>query len=151
MLRRYFWAAALMLLALLTAPAMMAQGNSPYNAEGTWIFHVHIDGAPPCECIQMLTFYSDGHLDGPGNDQFSGQVRGQWVRTGTGHAAMTFAQNNFNPDGSAGGVWVIKATMDIDQSGNATGLSTSQLLDNSGAVTFSATASFTGTKIVAGQ
>jgi len=147
MKRLVFTLAALILLAATFVP-VYAQSFGSQDVVGTWTFFVKIDGAPPCQCIQVARFRADGTIDGPGNDHFSGSVLGEWKKTGFNTVAFAFVQNNINADGSAGGVYVIRSTMNLNPTADlASGTSTFQVLDNSGAVTFSGTASFTGTKL----
>jgi hypothetical protein len=134
---------------VLSTPAVLpAQTFNTQDAVGTWSFFVTINGAPPCQCIQIGRMNADGTIDAPGNDQFTGQGFGQWKKTGYRDISFTILQNAFNPDGTAGGLSVIKGTMSLNStSDQATGSSTFQLIDNSGKVLASGTATFRATKL----
>lgn len=139
-------AAALLLCTAAFLPTAQAQGT--VDITGTWTFFVTINGAPPCQCIQIARLRADGTLDGAGNDRFSGTVFGTWKRTGANDARFAFVQNNINEDGSAGGEYVIRGSMSVNADGDsATGTSTFQLIDNNGKVQVSGTATFRATKL----
>jgi hypothetical protein len=142
------FAALVLLLAMALVPAAHAQTFGSQDVVGTWTFFVKIDGAPPCQCIVLIRLRSDGTLDTPGNDHFTGFGIGEWKKTGFNTVNFAFVQNNFNMDGSAGGEYVIRGTMNLNPTvDQATGTSTFQILDNGGGVMASGTASFTATKL----
>ncbi len=62
--------AALLLFTFVSVQGAHAQG--PFTTAGTWTFFVKINGAPPCQCIQLGNLKSDG--TGPnvflGDEQF---------------------------------------------------------------------------------
>jgi hypothetical protein len=138
-------------LVLATATAVTPAPAQVYSVDpaiGTWTFYVSINGAPPCQCIQLSRFRADGTLDGPGNDQFSGQALGEWKRSTFRDISFAFVQNSFNPDGTAGGVYTIRGTMTLNSSGDsATGTSSFTLVDNSGKVLATGTATFKATRL----
>jgi len=140
------FAAALMLTSV--APAVHAQNIGFQDAVGVWYFGIVLDGQPACQCIEITKFSADGTLSGPANDHFSGDYIGVWSENTRYSISATLAQNNINADGTAGGVYITKFTMNIDPSGTqASGTGTIQLLDNTGKVQFSDTYSFKGTKL----
>ncbi len=146
-LRRILLAATLA-AAIFTAPLAQAQEFGPDRAlVGTWYLFITIDGAPPCQCIQIDTFRSDGTLEGPSSDHQSGEQRGVWARTADGRYTYTILQNNINADGTPGGLFVIKVTMSVTAADTASGKFTFQVLGNGGAVQFSGTGSLTGKRI----
>ena len=130
-------------------PSAQAESSSAQDAAGTWTFFVTINGAPPCQCIQMARFLTNGGLDAPGNDHFTGQGLGEWKKTGSREVTFVIMQNNLGPDGSAAGLYVIRGVMHLNASGDTgNGSSTFQLIDNSGKVLESGTATFRATKLV---
>ena len=140
--------AALVLLVAALVPAAHAQSFGSQDAVGTWTFFVKIDGAPPCQCIVIIRLHNDGTLETPGNDQFTGYGLGEWKKTGFNTVSFAFVQNNFNMDGSAGGEYVIRGTMNLNPTADqGSGTSTFQILANGGSVVASGTASFTATKL----
>jgi hypothetical protein len=139
--------AALALLLTSFSPAMHAQSASS-DVAGTWYFFLTLDGQPACQCIEITKFSPDGTLNGPANDHFSGDYIGIWTQTGFHAVSASLVQNNINPDGTAGGLYITKFTMTIGTGGDqASGTGTVQLVDNTGAVQFSDTYSFKGTKL----
>ena len=144
-------AAALLVMTTL-APAGFSQGFNSQDAIGTWTFFVKIAGAPPCQCIQLARLRADGTAEGPANDHFSGAALGEWKKTGFREVTFTLLQNSIDKDGNTAGLYVIKGAMTLaDDGSKATGGSKFQMLDSSGAVTFSGTATFTATKLIVGQ
>ena len=138
--------AALLLFAAAFLPT--AQAQSPGDITGTWTFFITLNGAPPCECIQIARLRADGTLDGPANDRLSGAAYGTWKRTSATDVKFAFVQNNINADGTAGGEYVIRGTMALNSEGDSgNGTSSFQLVDNSGKVQFSGTAIFRATKL----
>lgn len=102
---------------------------------------------PYAKCIKITKFSPDGTLSGPANDHFSGDYLGIWTQTGYHSISATLVQNNTNPDGTAGGLYIVNFTMTIGTSDQASGTGTIQLLNNAGAVQFSGTYSFKGTRL----
>jgi hypothetical protein len=148
MKKMFLTAAAFLLAALSFQPTLAAQSFGNQDAVGTWTFFVTIAGAPPCQCIQLAQFYSDGSLIGPANDHFSGEGLGQWKKSGYNQVTFTILQNTFNPDGSAGGLYIIKGVMTLNPAvDGGSGTSSYQLIDNSGVVLASGTATFRATKL----
>ena len=140
--------AALLLMTTTLVPAGHAQSGGPFQTVGTWTFFIKIDGAPPCQCIQLARFRTDGTIDGPANDHFSSASLGEWRQFGSGDVRFAFVQNAINPDGTGGGVYVVRGRMTVNATGDqGTGTSTFQVLDVNGKVSFSGTATFTGTKL----
>ncbi|MBY0505910.1 MAG: hypothetical protein K2X03_18480 [Bryobacteraceae bacterium] len=139
------------LLAFTLAMAVgagQAQEFGPDRAlVGTWYLFITIDGAPPCQCIQIDTFRADGTLEGPASDRLSGEQRGVWARTADGRYTYTILQNNINADGTPGGLYVIKTSMTLTGADAATGKFTFQVLSNGGTVQFSGTGSLTAKRI----
>jgi hypothetical protein len=151
-MKKLFLTLAATLLMTTLAPAGLSQGFNSQDAIGTWTYFITVAGAPPCQCIQLARLRADGTADGPANDRFSGAMLGEWKKTGFREVTFTFLQNNINADGSAGGLSVIKGTMNISAEGDkATGTSKFQLLDANGKSMFDGTATFTATKLVAGH
>lgn len=146
-IRRIFFMAALLALATLSTVPAFGQVKQPI--EGTWIVYVTVDGLPPCQCVAIETFKADGNIEGPANDHFSGEIRGVWTRTGDTAYAFTLVQNNINPDGSAGGIYLIKNTATIVTADAMSGKFTFQIVGNNGVVVFNGTGTFTGTKVKA--
>jgi len=139
--------ALLVVMAVMAAPGS-AQSFGDRDAQGVWTFFVHIDGAPPCQCIQIGRFNADGTVDAPGADNFTGAGLGLWQKTGFNTVSFAILQNSFNQDGSAGGEYVIRGTMTLNPTADqGTGTSTFQVLGNDGKVMFSGTAKFTATKL----
>ena len=66
--------AALLLSAVTLLPTAQAQTQG--DITGTWTFFVTINGAPPCQCIQIARLRADGTLEGPANDHLSGAAVG---------------------------------------------------------------------------
>src|SRR5258708_4441810 len=95
--RRFSLLAAVALLAVLSMIPASAQG-AKQAIEGSWIFYVTIDGAPPCQCIQIGRFHSDGTFDGPANDNFSSPALGEWARVGSDQYALTMVINTIDKD-----------------------------------------------------
>lgn len=149
MTRRLFWMLPLLLLALLGNPPAQAQGTS--SVEGTWYFNISIDGAPTCQCIQIANFFADGRIEGPGSDRLSGDVRGRWTLIAPGQASISMVQNNFNPDGTAGGMWIYKGTFNFTGAGKGQGTVVFQLVDNSGAQMLAGTSTFKATQVTASR
>ncbi len=147
--RRMLLAAAMLAMAttFAGATAQAQEFGQDRGIVGTWYFFVTIAGAPPCQCIQIATIKSDGTLEGPASDNFSGEQRGVWARGNDGRYNFTVLQNNFNPDGTAGGLFVIKFAMELTGRDAATGKSTFQILANGGTPVASGTATFTATRI----
>ena len=56
--RRFSLLAAVAFLAVLSMIPASAQAKHPI--EGAWIFYLTVDGAPPCQCIQIGRFHADG-------------------------------------------------------------------------------------------
>ena len=140
--------AMLATVATITSPIAQAQEvGQERGLVGTWYLFITINGAPPCQCIQIDTFRADGTLEGPASDHLSGEQRGVWARTGEGRFTMTILQNNINPDGTAGGLFVIKNTMELSGRDAATGKFTFQILSNGGTPVFSGTGTLTATRI----
>ena len=138
--------AALLLFTLVSANVGHAQG--PFTTVGTWTFFVKINGAPPCQCIQIAQLRADGTIEAPANDHFTGAGLGQWRQVGQGDVHFVILENAINEDGSAGGLYVIKGTMTPNSAGDGgSGTSTFQILDNSGKAILSGTATFTATKL----
>ena len=144
-IRRIFFLAAL--LALVSLSTVPASAQAKRAIEGTWITYIAVDGLPPCQCVAIQTYKADGTVEGPANDRFSGDIRGVWARTGDNTYALTLVQNNINPDGSAGGVYVVKCTVTIATPDAMTGKFTFQIVGNNGVVMFSGTGTFTATKV----
>ena len=120
---------------LLTAFAGLshAQSFSSHDSEGIWTFFVTFSGAPPCQCIELGTLHSDGTYAGPGNDHFSGPVLGLWKQTGFREITFSLLENNFNQDGTAGGVYVIKFVLTLNQSSTqGAGSGVAQIINNDG-------------------
>jgi hypothetical protein len=144
-------ATGLATLALLTTsftPSATAQTLGPADAGGTWYFFVALDGQPPCQCVEITRFNTNGTITDAANDHFSGPFWGIWTQTAYHQISVTGVQNNINADGTAGGVYLTTFTMTISPAGDqASGTGTLQLLDNTGAVTFSDTFSFKGNKL----
>lgn len=132
---------------LILGYSRMTSAEPGSDVAGTWVIHVAVTGVSPCECIQIATFHADGTLEGPGNDQFSGQARGIWARAGANKVNFTFAQNSFNRDGSAAGLYTISGTMNLTGGGSGTGTSTFTLTNNSGATLASGKATFSATRL----
>ncbi len=149
MIQRFFLTVVFTLLAAVAVstgvPAALAQSRP--TAAGTWYFNVSINGAPPCQCIQIASFYADGHIDGPGTDWFSGDIRGEWAVGADGKIVFTLIENNYNPDGSAGGMYIIKGAFASTTADSGSGVSTFQIVDNTGKVMVSGSATFKATKI----
>lgn len=150
MLRRYSF--------ILTIAALLVLGNSRMTSAepasdvtGTWIFHITMTGASPCECIQVATLHPDFSLDGPGNDQFTGQARGIWAKSGANKINLTLVANNFNKDGSAAGLYTISGTLNLTGPGSGSGSSTFTLTNNSGATLASGKATFTAIRLKLGS
>jgi len=143
--------AAGLLMLMAFQPSASAQSYQAFGAQeilGTWTFFVTIDGAPTCQCIVIARLRADGTMDGPGNDQLSSAALGEWERTAYRQLKFALLQNNINPDGTAGGETVIRGTMNLNGTADAgTGTSTFQLLDVTGAVVSSGTATFQATKL----
>jgi hypothetical protein len=138
----------LLLVSAFLAVPSHAQSFGAQDGVGTWTFFVHIDGAPPCQCIQIARFNADGSVIAPANDHFTGAGVGEWQKTGFNTISFAILQNNINAEGSAGGVYVIRGVMTLNPtSDKASGTSTFQILDNSGAVQASGTATFTASKL----
>jgi hypothetical protein len=136
--------------------ALLVLGYSPMNSAepaadgvGTWVFHVSLQGASPCECIQIATFHADFSLEGPGNDQFTGQARGVWAKAGVNKVNFTFVENSFNRDGTAAGLYTISGSMNLTGSASGSGTSTFTLTNNSGATLASGKATFTAARLKA--
>jgi hypothetical protein len=138
--------AALLLFTFVSAHGAYAQG--PFTTVGTWTFFVKINGAPPCQCIQLGNLKADGTIDAPGNDNFTGNGFGLWKQVGNGDVKFVITQNAMNDDGTAAGVYVIKGSMTLNSAGDAgSGTSTFQLLGNDGKAIVSGTATFIATKL----
>jgi hypothetical protein len=145
-LRRTFLALAALLLTGFSAVSSARENER--GIPGNWVFYITIDGAPPCQCIQILNLAQDGEVQGPASDRFSGDVRGEWALRGSGDRyAMTLVQNVINPDGSAGGVFVIKNTMRQTSTDTLTGEFTFQILSNGGGVVFAGKGTFKGSRV----
>ena len=147
--RRILLAAAMAAMAT-TFPgstALAQEFGQDRGIVGTWYLFITIAGLPPCQCIQIQTIRADGTLEGPASDKLSGEQRGVWSRTNDGHYNFTILQNNINADGTAGGLFVIKSTMDATGKDTATGKFTFQILSNGGTPVFSGTGTITGTRI----
>lgn len=132
---------------LLLGRSSLRSATAPSGAIGTWIFHVTVEGAPSCECTQILTLHPDSTLDGPGNDQFTGQARGLWSMTGANKLGFILVQNSFKHDGSAAGIYTIKAIMSFAGPNSGNGTSAFTLTDNAGKELDKGTASFTATRL----
>ena len=137
----------------MTLAALLVLGHSPMTSAepasdvaGTWVFHVNMPGSSPCECIQIATLHADGTLEGPGNDHFSGPIRGLWAKSGS-KVSITFVENNFNKDGSAGGLYTIQGTMNLAGPGMGSGTSKFTLTNNAGKELASGPATFTASKL----
>ena len=74
--------AALLLFTFVSAQGAHAQG--PFTTAGTWTFFVKINGAPPCQCIQLGNLKPDGTIEVPANDNFTGNGFGLWKQIGNG-------------------------------------------------------------------
>src|SRR5690242_17705178 len=74
--------AALLLFTFVSAQGAHAQ--SPFTTAGTWTFFVKINGAPPCQCIQLGNLKPDGTIEVPANDNFTGNGFGLWKQIGNG-------------------------------------------------------------------
>lgn len=134
--------AGLLLIASL-APSVHAQTSNADAASGIWTFFIKLDGAPPCQCVQIAHLRPDGTIDGPANDHFTGAGLGAWRRTGDRTISIVIAQNNINQDGSTGGVYLIRGSMTLDGPGEqASGITSVQILDSDAKPIFSGTASF---------
>jgi hypothetical protein len=141
-------------LSIATLAAMLVLGYSrmssaqqPSDIVGTWIFHVTITGASPCECIQIATLHVDSSLEGPGTDQFTGPARGVWAKSGANKVNLTFVQNSFNHDGTAAGLYTISGTMNLTGPGSGSGTSNYTLTNNSGATLAAGKATFTAARL----
>ena len=138
--------AALLLSAVTLLPTAQAQTQG--DITGTWTFFVTINGAPPCQCIQIARLRADGTLEGPANDHLSGAAVGIWKRTNPSDVKFAFVQNSINADGTAGGEFVVRGSMTLNADGDTgTGTSTFQLIDNAGKVQFIGTATFKATRL----
>jgi len=138
--------AALLLFTFVSAQGAHAQ--SPFTTAGTWTFFVKINGAPPCQCIQLGNLKPDGTIEVPANDNFTGNGFGLWKQIGNGDVKVVFLQNAMNDDGTAAGLYVIKGTMTLSAAGDSgSGASTFQLIGNDGKAIVSGTATFTATKL----
>jgi hypothetical protein len=146
MIRRSFLS-LLLTLGFMGGNALADNQAGYQDITGTWYFMVTIDGIPPCQCIQIDTFSSDGNVEGPANDRFSGDQRGRWVRTSHEQYSITFLQNSIDKDGNAAGLFVIKSTFALTGKDAGTGKFTFQILSNSGAVVATGTGSFKGVRI----
>src|SRR5215831_6062496 len=139
--------AAALLFTLAGSSGLHAQGSA-FTTTGTWTFFVKIDGAPPCQCIQIANLKADGSIDAPANDHFTGAGLGRWNQIGSGDVKFVILQNNINDDGSAGGLYVIKGAITLNSAGDAgSGKVSFQILDNSGKAIVNGTATFTATKL----
>jgi hypothetical protein len=146
MIRRY--SVPLMVAALLVVGYSALNSAEPAaDVVGTWVFHVSIQGASPCECVQIATFHADSSLEGPGNDQFTGQARGVWAKAGANKVNFTFVENSFNHDGTAAGLYTISGSMNLTGSASGSGTSSFTLTNNSGATVASGKATFTATRL----
>jgi hypothetical protein len=110
----------------------MTSATTPSDVVGTWVFHVAVNGASPCECIQILTLHPDFNLEGLGNDQFIGQARGIWSKTNANKVRFVLVQNSFNHDGTALGLYTIQGTMSVNGPSTGAGTATFTVTDNSG-------------------
>jgi hypothetical protein len=147
--RRTSLLAAFALLALFSTTSLWAQATPAKDPlVGTWIVFVTIDGAPPCQCIAVETYKNDNTIEGPATDHFSGDIRGVWARTGNDTYAFTLGINNYNPDGTGGGMFVIKNTATV-AGDSMSGKFTFQILANGGGVLATGTGSFTATRMKA--
>jgi hypothetical protein len=145
MIRRY--SLAVTVAALLCLGFSRLHSAEP-NSEilGTWVFHVTITGASPCECVQIMTLHPDSSVEGPGNDQFTGPARGVWAKSGN-KVNVTFVQNSFNRDGSAAGLYAISGTMNLTGPGAGSGTSGFTQTNNAGATLASGKATFTAARL----
>lgn len=149
LIRRILLTATLALMATaFTSPIAHAQEfGQDRSFVGTWYFFITIAGAPPCQCIQIATIHADGTMEGPASDKQSGDQRGVWARQSDGRYTFTVLQNAINADGTPGGLFIIKATVDLAGTDAATGKATFQILSNGGTPVFSGTSTFTATRI----
>lgn len=148
MLRR--WALILTIVTLLAlGQSRMISAEPASDVVGTWVFHVTITGSEPCECTQIATLHADSTLEGPTNDQSTGEARGVWAKTGANKVGLTFAQNSFNRDGTASGYYTVSGTMILAGRNAGSGSSTFTLKNNRGMVVASGKATFTSERLEA--
>ena len=146
MIRKYAFALTVAAL-LILGYSRLTSAETSSDLTGTWVFHITVTGASPCECIQILSLHADSSLEGPGNDQFTGQARGIWAKTGPNKLSFTVAQNGFNHDGSAAGLYTISGAMNLTGPGAGSGISSFILTNNSGATLTWGKAAFTATRL----
>ncbi len=148
MLRRCIFILTIATLLVLGHSRMIGAEPSS-DVVGTWVFHVTIIGSEPCECTQIATLRADSSLEGPGNDQFTGQARGVWAKTGASKVSLTFAQNSFNKDGTASGYYTVSGTMTLAGRNAGAGSTAFTLKNNRGVVVASGKATFTAERLEA--
>jgi hypothetical protein len=140
----------LIMLAASFVPAAKAQSFGPQDGGGIWYFTLTIAGQPACQCIEITKFNADGTLVGPANDHFSGDEYGVWTRTAYHQIAVALVQNTINADGTAGGVYLVKFKLTLNETGDhGSGSGTVALIDNTGASTYDGTFTLTGVQLKA--
>lgn len=146
-LRRTFLALTALLLSAFSSVSVAK--DNPKSIEGNWIFYITVDGAPPCQCISLVTLGEDGSLEGPANDKFSGDARGEWAARSGNRFTMTIAQNVINPDGSAGGLFLVKNVARQTGPDTLTGEFTFQIVANGGTVVATGKGTMKGVRLSA--
>ena len=134
------------ILLLAGTTGSVAAAPAP-DITGTWVLNLTIDGAPPCQCIEITTFRQDGRLEGPANDHFTGDARGVWAKASPAHVQFRVVQNNINPDGSAGGLYDIACRFTFDGADAGHGTCDGSLVDNVGTTLGTFTSTFTGKRV----
>ncbi|MEO8099101.1 MAG: hypothetical protein ABI811_15465 [Acidobacteriota bacterium] len=146
-LRRTFILLTALLLSAFSSVSS-AKSNSR-GIDGTWVFYITLDGAPPCQCIQIATLHEDGSVDGPANDHFSGEARGEWVPKDGDLNVMTLVLNTINPDGTAAGLFQVKLNMHRIGTDAMSGDFTFQILANGGSAVANGTGKFKASRVKA--
>ncbi len=125
---------------------------TPQRVEGIWIFRALglFPGQTQPVFTGAATFRPDGTFTGPENDQHSSGGPGLWIATGNyGEFAFTFLSNTFDSTGNFQSTSRVRGVMTISADGlSATGKAKLEVLDTTGAVTFSSSNTFTGARSV---
>lgn len=141
----------LMIVAAVLVPGtMLAQSaRSIQQLNGTWIFRAAFPGQTQPVYTGTARFLADGTFSGPPNDQHTGPVFGEWIRTGKGEFAFTFVANTYDDAGNFRTTNRVRGMMTLTDDGlSATGKTMVDVLDTTGQVILSIQATFTGTRMV---
>ena len=150
-MKSLFWHRIIVAAVLSAVPGtvLAEPAQSLQRLDGMWIFRATFPGQTQPVYTGTARFLADGTFSGPPNDQHTGPVFGEWIRTGKGEFAFTFVANTYDDAGNFRTTNRVRGMMTLSDDGlSATGKTMVDIFDTAGQVILSRTSPFTGTRIV---